>query len=390
MLTIKCPKCGMLMKLKPPNGPAKVNCPKCAAVLQIGGPKTATKRMDAAESTPSGPRVAKEAAAKEAAAKKTVSKTVKKPVKTAPTQPVVATAPSVPAGDVDPFAAPTENPFLDVPGDPFATAGPTASVDADPFAALPDVGAAVAGASVFQGGPLHSAASVAAPDTAPTPTATSQPAKQPTKSGGKKLGLVIGISVGVVAFVGAAAVVGAIARRSGTNKSTAASAAPSEDSGSSTRVGRMSFAFPDGTEFDVVPTAARGKAWKSAETGAIYFVGMGSYEFKNPSSEQIALRAGKIMMAQVRGGMKVERDGHSGQKARSLGGILYPSMQTECFLIGDKVYVIGCGMPPRKLPKPTVVNPPPPPPPTAEELEKRELFKAESAAFFESVKIHAV
>ena len=369
MPTIKCPKCSTMMKLQQQAKAVKVKCPKCGTVLKVAAPK----------------QPAQAAAAKARTAQTAPKQTA--PVTPAPTQ----AAPAQPAPAADPFAA-AADPFATSTADPFS-----AAPAADPFGAAP--GQFDFGNLDTPAAPMPAAASPAAapgntnPYAKPAQAAAPAKKKRSSKGGNKKLliGLAIGGGVLLLSLIG---VVAFLAARDSGGGSKSASSSPSSSSAASPAaptgtgsVGRVSFTFPEGSSMDTPPTTITAQAHQSTATGATYFVGIDEYEFLNPSPGQIALRAGRMILSNVYGGQKVERNGHAGIKGNSRGGLYFTDMTVEYFMIDDQIIVVGCGMPRRKFEKPKVINPPPPPPPTEEELRKAELFVTESKAFFDTVSL---
>ncbi len=432
-LTIKCPKCATLMKLQQQAVAVKVKCPKCQTVLKVPGKEAASKPSTQAARPSAKP--APKAAAKQPAAKQTARKQParKQAVAKAAAQqrkPAVKKV-TTPAAEESPFA--DDNPFADLPSGGFDTAGAAATgadpLAADPFAADPFAEAPASGGSPSGGfdfgnldlpatapaaggfpvgglpagglpagsGSAFPAANGALAAAAP---AAAQPSSKPARgsSGARPKGAVnkkllwIGIGSGAVVVLGLVIGLTVLAVKSKGSKQAKSNSASSSgavevpagfQAGS---VGGVSFAVPEGKSVEKPPTSIEAEVFESAATGATFFVGVDTYEYLNPSQMQLSLRAGRMIMSDVYGGERVERDGHSGTKGNSSGGMTLTDMAVEYYLVGDQVILIGCGMPrvewteedleEGRLPEPS-----------EEEKAKVEAFEEEKTTFFASVRI---
>ena len=428
MLTIKCPKCATLMKLQQQAVAVKVKCPKCQTVLKVPGKEAASKPSTQAARPSAKP--APKAAAKQPAAKQTARKQParKQAVAKAAAQqrkPAVKKV-TTPAAEESPFA--DDNPFADLPSGGFDTAGAAATgadpLAADPFAADPfaeapasggspsggfdfgnlDLPATAPAAGGFPVGGLPAGSGSAFPAAngalAAAAPAAAQPSSKPASgsSGARPKGAVnkkllwIGIGSGAVVVLGLVIGLTVLAVKSKGSKQAKSNSASSSgavevpagfQAGS---VGGVSFAVPEGKSVEKPPTSIEAEVFESAATGATFFVGVDTYEYLNPSQMQLSLRAGRMIMSDVYGGERVERDGHSGTKGNSSGGMTLTDMAVEYYLVGDQVILIGCGMPrvewteedleEGRLPEPS-----------EEEKAKVEAFEEEKTTFFASVRI---
>lgn len=400
MLTIKCPKCATMLKVKPQNVAIQVKCPKCATLLKIGAQKTAPK--------PTQSPAATSKAAPRQAAKKPAQPAAKRPAQPAAKRPPAAPANPAPANpapvDLDnPFA---DLPALDMPGpavDLGAGGAPAADMGALDFGNV-DLPAAAGGGFPAPAAPAAFPAAAAAnpyANKAPRKKKKKAEPEEPPKSGKKKkkassdsgnkkmlwIGLAVGAAVLLVAGVGAFVLMGTSGSASGS-----AAAVPTPDGYQAGTVGRVKFAFPKGTAKETPPTSIKAKALVSAESGATFFVGVDEYEFLNPSDRQVSLRAGRMIMSNVYGGEEVTRSGHNGFKGRSSGGLDLTNMTVEYYLVDGEVILIGCGMPKKEVPEPTYPlkrneEPEPPSEPTEEEKAQTAAFEKEMKTFFETVQI---
>ena len=448
MLTIKCPKCATLLKVKPQNSDFQVKCPKCATLLKVVAQKTsqistansetkaasqtAAKRTAAQKNpgnkTPQPKRqkpVAKKPPATGAAAQKAAPKTKKQPPAKVPSVPV---DPDNPFGDLPDANLPDANfpdanvPDLGIPGFDSADLGvpgipgglPAGDLDPFDFGGVDLPAAPVAGGG-FPAAPTSFPAAPAANPYAKKPSAkkkgdtNSEPAKA-RKSGKKSktkkkdkpksqsdsssqkmlwIGLAIGASV---LLLGGVATFFLMGSSDSQPSSSVAAAAPAPDGYQSGSVGRVSFAFPQGTPKEAPPTTTEAQALVSAESGATFFVGVDEYEFLNPSEYQVSLRAGRMILSNVYGREQVKRSGHSGVKGQSSGGLTLTNMTVEYYFVDGEVILIGCGMPKKEKPKQKLPynpnkKPEPPPEPTDDEKAKDAAFEKEKIAFFDSVQI---
>ncbi|QDV43959.1 hypothetical protein Enr13x_38200 [Stieleria neptunia] len=428
MLTIKCPKCATLMKLEQQAVAVKVKCPKCQTVLKVPGKEPAPKPSEQA-ATPTAKQPARKQPAREQPARQQPARQ-----KSARQQPAAQAAAkrkpaakkvTTPAPAESPFA--DDNPFENLPSGGFDTAD-AATAGADPFAAdpfaeapaaggsssggfdfgnldlpaaapaaggFPAAGVPAAGGNAFPAatGPLAGPLAAAAPAAAPSATKPSAGSSGagPKRPINKKL-LWIGIGSGAVVVLGL--VIGLVvmavqskgskqARSSGASSSGAVQVPAGFQAGS---VSGVSFVVPEGKSVERPPTSIEAQVFESSATGATFFVGIDTYEFLNPSQMQLSLRAGRMIMSDVYGGASVERDGHTGAKGSSSGGMTLTDMTVEYYLVGDQVILIGCGMPRVEWTEEDLEEGRPPEP-SEEETAKREAFEGEKATFFESVRI---
>ncbi|MCS7471248.1 hypothetical protein NZK35_31730 [Stieleria sp. ICT_E10.1] len=429
MLTIKCPKCATLMKLEQQAVAVKVKCPKCQTVLKVPGKEAASKPTGQAakpSAKPAPKNGAQQSAAKQSAAKQPGAKQPARKqavAKAAAQRKPVAKKVTAPAAEESPFA--DDNPFADLPSGGFDTAGAAAAgtdpLAADPFAADPfaeapasggspsggfdfgnlDLPAAAPAAGGFPVGGLPGGGGSAFPaaNGALAPAAAQPTSKPATGSSGtgpkgavnKKL-LWIGIGSGAVVVLGLVIGLAVLAVQSKGSKQ--AKSSPAKSSGAvevpagfqAGSVSGVSFVVPEGQSVEKPPTSIEAQVFESAATGATFFVGVDTYEYLNPSQMQLSLRAGRMIMSDVYGGESVERDGHSGSKGNSSGGMTLTDMAVEYYLVGDQVILIGCGMPrvewteedleEGRLPEPS-----------EEGKAKLEAFEEEKTTFFASVRI---
>ncbi|QEF98267.1 hypothetical protein Mal15_23160 [Stieleria maiorica] len=435
MLTIKCPKCATLMKLQQQAVAVKVKCPKCQTVLKVPGKKSPSPAADTQQPAAQTAAPTESAAATKPAAKKRVAN---KPAAAKPAAKASSPAASAarrtakkrkPAAQQVPAAAPAESPFVDenpfanLPSGGFDTASAAADpFGADPFAADPlaadplaaspaaapaaggfdfgNLDVPAAGAVAAGGFPAAAvpAASGAAFPAAAGPLAAASPAANPAagaKNAGTKkpinkkllwiaagsgaavvvLGLVIGLTVMAVK-----------SKRSRQTASSAAEAVEAPAGFQSGSVNRVSFVVPEGNAVEEPPTSIEAQVFESAATGATFLVAVDTYEYLNPSDMQLAYRAGRMIMSDVYGGERVERNGHAGMKGSSSGGMTLTDMTVEYYLVGDQVILFGCGIPRVEWSEEDLEEGRPPEP-SEEEKAKQEAFQAEMETFFDSVRI---
>lgn len=405
MPTIKCPKCATLMKLKQQAVAVKVKCPKCQTLLKVPGSGAA----DAAPTKPAKQSIAQPAPAANQAATK--SRRPKAPVAKAVTDSATATV-----SDTDPFVAEdpfvtedplaNDNPFADLPAAGFDTpadAAPAAGTTAEmgpggfDFGNI-DLPAAAPAPAAFPGstggsfpaaaGPLDGGAHpYAKPAAPPAPTGTGETANHDKR---KKL-IWIGAGSGVLLLV--AMMIGLVILAVNAKESKSASqqsevAIDIPDGFKGGKVGRVSFAIPIGKTLEMPPTSNEAMVIESDSTGATFFVGLDKYEYLNPSTLQLSYRAGRMIMSDVYGAERVERNGDNGHRAGSYGGLVLTNMTVEYFLVDGEVILVGCGLPIREvadedLGDPIASNAEP----TAEEIQLVELFESEKKAFFDSIQL---
>ncbi|TWU46212.1 hypothetical protein Poly51_56080 [Rubripirellula tenax] len=294
MLTVKCPKCAVAMKLAQAPASGRVKCPKCATVVAVN---------------PAGKAGA------------------------APTrQPAQRTAPMA---AVDP-----DDDNFDFGRISFPSASATAAVSHFP----------VAGQASMYEGPIPGDPLAPEPDKSDGAggDGDAPPASgKKKKKGGMSTTAIVRMSIGLLLLIVCSTIGGLIWRqRMNAGPSEAEAIAKLQvsapDGYQAVGIEGVLVLMPKGSAYDNLPSVIDCKAVSTFESQSTYFLGAMNGGKRPLDKDQMRKKAERQLGGEILGGQEMERNGYKGIKGVLDGSIFLPRMQVEVFHVDERFCILGC------------------------------------------------